>query len=246
MPKGCWIGTSGWNYDHWSGAFYADGLSRPEWFSFYAECFSTVEINYSFYRLPDEDVFDHWCAQAPEGFVYAIKANRYLTHQKRLKDCAEPLERFVGRCRRLGSHLGPVLYQLPPHWKPNIDRLATFLALLPADMTHVIEFRDNRWFIDAVRALMSAHNVGFCRHDHPDVGYDCPDWATGDVDYFRFHGSRQGPNGSYTEQELERHARILRRSVHDGRPVYAYFNNDAFACAPENAQSLAARLDAAP
>jgi uncharacterized protein YecE (DUF72 family) len=246
MPEGCEIGTSGWIYDHWAGAFYPDRLPQADWFACYAERFSTVEINYSFYRLPDEDVFDRWRDQAPHGFVYAVKANRFLTHQKRLKDCAEALERFVGRCRRLGPSLGPVLYQLPPRWKPNIDRLATFLALLPTDMAHAIEFRDSRWFIEPVRALLSAHNVAFCRHDHLDGGADCPDWSTGNIDYFRFHGSRRSADGGYTDVELDRHAKTLRRRLLDGRRVYAYFNNDAFARAPENALSLIARLQAAP
>lgn len=246
MPEDCYIGTSGWNYGHWAGVFYPPDLPKSAWFSFYAERFSSVEINYSFYRLPEETTFDHWREQSPEGFVYALKANRYLTHQKRLKDCAEPLEKFVGRCRRLGPHLGPILYQLPPRWKPNLDRLAAFLGLLPGDMTHVFEFRDPRWFTDPVRALLAARNVGFCRHDHPDGGDDCPDWATGEIDYFRFHGSRKSADVGYTDDELDRGARMARWSLHDGRRVYAFFNNDAHGCAPRDAKALSARLDAAP
>lgn len=246
MPKDCYIGTSGWNYGHWAGVFYPQGLAKSDWFSFYAERFSSVEINYSFYRLPDESTVDHWRELAPEGFVYALKANRYLTHLKRLKDCAEPLENFTRRCRGLGPHLGPLLYQLPPRWRPNVDRLAAFLDLLPGDMTHVFEFRDPRWFVEPVCALLAAHNVCLCRHDHPDGGDDCPDWTTGEIDYFRFHGSRESADGGYTEAELDRHARTLRRCISRDRRVYAYFNNDAFGCAPANARTLITRLDTPP
>jgi uncharacterized protein YecE (DUF72 family) len=125
------IGTSGWIYKHWRGVFYPERLPAREWFAFYARSFDTVEINNTFYRLPSPAAFAAWHDQAPPGFVYAVKASRYLTHMKKLKDPADALERILGRARLLGPYLGPVLYQLPPHWRCDLDRLREFLAALP-------------------------------------------------------------------------------------------------------------------
>lgn len=232
----CRVGTSGWDYPHWKGVFYPTELPRKHWFAFYAARFDTVEINYSFYRLPNEATFDHWRDAAPSGFRYAIKANRYLTHIKRLKDCAEALPRFLDRCRRLGTHLGPILYQLPPNWRLNTERLERFTADLPTDLTHVFEFRDNRWFVEPIRRVLADRGLGFCIHDHDDV--DCPPWITGPVAYFRFHGSRKGRQGGYTPREIESHAITVRQALLKGHDVYAYYNNDAFGRAIGNARRL--------
>lgn len=239
----CRVGTSGWDYPHWKGLFYPAELPRKEWFAFYGARFSTVEINYSFYRLPDEATFDHWRDAAPKGFKYAIKANRYLTHVKRLKECAEPLHRFLDRCRRLENHLGPVLYQLPPHWRLNTDRFELFTRDLPGDLTHVFEFRDDRWFVDPVREILDDRGLAFCIHDHE--GAECPHWMTGPVAYLRFHGSRIGRQGGYTHREIERQAELARLAIADGRDVYAYYNNDAFGCAVRDARRLHDRVDSA-
>jgi uncharacterized protein YecE (DUF72 family) len=142
MNTHCHIGTSGWVYPHWRGVFYPPDLPQSRWFDYYSQHFATVEINSSFYRLPAETTFDRWQAQAPPGFIYAVKANRFLTHLKRLKDVAEPLERFLSRARRLGDTLGPILWQLPPHWHADPVRLESFATLLPTDVTNVFEFRD--------------------------------------------------------------------------------------------------------
>ncbi len=142
------IGTSGWNYDHWRGCFYPDDLPSSRWFSHYAQTFDTVEINNTFYHQPENATFDEWREQAPPGFLYAVKANRYLTHMKKLNDPREPLQRFLSGARRLKEHLGPLLYQLPPHWHKNLARLREFVELLPGDLKHVIEFRDRDWLCD--------------------------------------------------------------------------------------------------
>jgi uncharacterized protein YecE (DUF72 family) len=134
------IGCSGWNYKHWRERFYPKGLPVRSWFAFYAEHFDTVEINNSFYMLPKGETFDKWQAQAPPDFRYAVKANRFLTQAKKLKDCEEPLERMMPLFRRLGPTLGPVLYQLPPRLKLNLERLETFLQLVPKDVINVFEF----------------------------------------------------------------------------------------------------------
>ena len=160
------IGTSGWNYLHWRGPFYPTGLPTNRWFEHYAAVFDTVEINNTFYQLPELATFHHWREQAPPAFIYAVKANRYLTHQKKLSDPAESLQHFLGRVRILRPHLGPILYQLPPRWKRNIDRLARFCALLPRDLTHVFEFRDPDWLNDETYSILVAHSASLCIHDH--------------------------------------------------------------------------------
>ncbi len=230
------VGTSGWVYPHWRDVFYPIGLPQREWFAHYARHFDTVEINNTFYRLPAETTFDAWRDQAPVGFLYAVKASRYITHVRRLRDCAEPLERFLSRVRRLGPHLGPILYQLPPRWKPNLDRLARFLALLPPDLTHVVEFRDERWFIPEVFDLLRAHNVAFCIFHMPEL--ETPLEVTADVVYVRFHGAGALYMGSYPDDVLRTWAARMREWVASGLQVYAYFNNDAFGNAVRNALTL--------
>src|SRR4051812_2044527 len=173
------IGCSGWNYRHWRERFYPRGLPQKHWFAFYAEHFDTVEINNSFYRLPKTETFDTWREQAPPGFCYAVKANRFLTQAKKLKDCAEPLERMMAPFRHLGSRLGPILYQLPPRFRINLDRLEQFLMLAPRNVTNVFEFRDSSWHDDAVLELLDRYGPGFCAHDMP--GLETPRWAAGPV-----------------------------------------------------------------
>ena len=230
------VGTSGWVYTHWRGAFYPPDLPQTGWFTHYAKEFDTVEINYSFYRLPSEEAFDRWREQAPERFVYAVKANRYITHLKKLKDAAEPLARFLARVRRLEGKLGPILWQLPPNWRANLERLETFAALLPPDLTHVFEFRDSRWFIAPLRRLLEQHGLALCIFDMP--GLPCPVWVTGDVVYLRFHGSGMVYGGRYGREGLHPWAVRISEWLREGRQVYAYFNNDAFGFAVEDAREL--------
>ena len=230
------VGTSGWVYPHWRDVFYPRDLPQKAWFAYYARHFDTVEINNTFYRLPADTTFDAWRQQAPPGFLYAVKASRYITHVRRLRECADPLARFLARARRLGPHLGPILYQLPPRWKPNPERLAAFLALLPADLTHVIEFRDPRWFIPDVRDLLRAHNVAFCQFHMPDL--ETPAWVTATTVYIRFHGAGARYMGSYPDAFLRQWADRIRDWAEAGLTVYAYFNNDAFGNAVRNARTL--------
>jgi uncharacterized protein YecE (DUF72 family) len=229
------IGTSGWIYNHWRERFYPQDLRPNHWFAYYAQHFDTVEINNTFYRLPSETAFDAWREQAPGGFVYAVKASRFLTHMKKLKDPEEPIERILGRARRLGPTLGPVLYQLPRGWKCNVNRLAHFFAALPRDLTHVMEYRRPDWLCDEVYELMRSYRIGLCIHDllpqHPRI-------ATSNVVYIRFHGAGQKYGGSYSSAQLRRWADWIRRQALLGRKVFAYFNNDAEAHAVKNAQTL--------
>ncbi len=238
MAGQLWIGTSGWVYPHWRGVFYPDDLPQGRWFAHYARHFATVEVNNTFYRLPGEAAFVRWREQAPPGFRYALKANRFLTHIKRLNDCAEPLERFLSRARLLGDRLGPLLYQLPPHWHCRPERLAAFLPLLPGDLTHVLEFRDESWLVEPVFDLLAQHGVGLCLASMP--GLPCPLRATSPVVYMRMHGWQYLYGDKYPLDELRRWAERLAAFQAEGRDVYVYFNNDAFGYAVENALELKA------
>ena len=137
-----WIGTSGWVYRHWKGIFYPRDLPAARQLSFYAEHFPTVEINYSFYRLPTRENFEHWRDETPPGFTFAVKASRFLTHVKKLKDPEEPLANLLDRARGLGDKLGPILFQFPPNWPKDLDRLQAFLPLLPRELRFAFEFRN--------------------------------------------------------------------------------------------------------
>lgn len=231
-----YIGTSGWIYKHWRGVFYPPDLPAGRWFDYYAGHFRTVEINYTFYRLPEASTFDEWRQQAPGGFVYTVKASRYITHLKKLKDPQEPLARFTGRARRLGGHLGPILYQLPPHWGLNLERLRAFVELLPADLWHVFEFREPSWFAEETLALLDQHGVGLAITDFP--GVVSPVRTTGRLAYLRFHGSQRAYEGSYSDAELRPWAGRIREFAGRGLPTYVYFNNDAHGHAVHNALRL--------
>jgi uncharacterized protein YecE (DUF72 family) len=236
MTTRCHIGTSGWIYAHWRGVFYPPDLPQARWYEHYARHFETVEINYSFYRLPSEAAFDQWRAQAPAGFVYAIKANRFLTHVKRLKDATEPLERFLSRARRLDDKLGPILWQLPPRWRADPARLESFTTLLPPDCVHVFEFREPSWFVQPVQEVLERFGLGFCIFDMP--GLPCPLWVTSQVVYLRFHGAGMLYPGRYGWDGLQPWAEHIQQWLAEGRTIYAYFNNDAFGHAVEDARIL--------
>jgi uncharacterized protein YecE (DUF72 family) len=235
------IGTSGWEYDHWRGSFYPSDLRRDRWLEHYAERFDTVELNASFYRLPLRATFDRWATRVPDGFVYAVKASRYLTHVKRLKEPMEPLARLWGRADGLGPHLGPVLYQLPPRWKPDLERLAGFLAALPGGRAQAIEIRDPRWYGEETVAAIAAADVAVCLHDMPGSARAGP--PTGPFAYVRFHGAGQRYGGRYPDAVLERWAASMVEWADGGMPVWAYFNNDIGGHAVVDAERLRAEVE---
>jgi uncharacterized protein YecE (DUF72 family) len=237
----CRIGTSGWVYPHWRGIFYPTHLAQTRWYAAYAEHFDTVEINTSFYHLPAEETFDHWREQAPPGFVYAVKANRYLTHVKRLKNALDALEHFLSHTRRLAHQLGPILWQLPPNWGADPARLADFAKLLPDDLVHAFEFRDPHWFVPPVQEVLEHYGLTFCIFDMP--GSACPSWVTSRTVYLRFHGREQAYGGRYGPERLRPWAERIRGWLAEGRAVYAYFNNDAMGNAVEDAKTLQSLLD---
>lgn len=235
------VGCSGWQYKHWRGDFYPAGLPARRWFEHYASSFDTVEVNNSFYRLPEAATFRAWSSRAPDGFTFAVKASRFLTHMKKLKDPDAPVERFFDRARELGKHLGPVLYQLPPGWKLNLSRLEHFLQVLPRDVRHVLEFRDPTWYADDVYELMAQHGVALCLHDMR--GSATGRLRIGPFVYVRFHGSGARYGGAYTPAQLEPWAAWLREQAASGVPGYAYFNNDLGGHAPRDAQTLRRLLE---
>ena len=224
------IGTSGYHYDHWKGVFYPEELSKAEWFSYYARNFDTVEINNTFYRLPESETFEAWRRQAPTGFCYALKFSRYGSHILRLKKPRDTIRRFLKRADRLGELLGPILVQLPPNWKANPERLHAFLKAAPKDHRWAIEFRDPRWLCEEVFTILARHNAALCIHDMID-GH--PRRITADWVYLRFHGDHY--SGSYSSEKLRAEARWIRQQLGDGKDAFVYFNNDAQGYAVQNA-----------
>lgn len=237
---GIHVGCSGWVYRHWRGIFYPEGLPQKRWFEHYASQFDTVEINASFYRLPLASTFEGWREKAPPGFRYAVKVNRSITHMKKLFDCEEETDRFVALARPLREKLGPLLYQLPPSLHKNVERLDAFLARLPGDLMHVVEFRHNSWYNQEVLALLDRHNVGFVVHDLR--GLISPRWASGRTAYIRFHGTSGRYHGRYGAEILKDWAEWCREQRDLGRSVWCYFNNDIHGHALADAQDLKAIL----
>jgi uncharacterized protein YecE (DUF72 family) len=234
------IGCSGWQYRHWRGTFYPPGLAQHRWLDYYASRFDTVEINNTFYRLPESSAFATWRKGVHQGFVYSVKASRFLTHMKKLKDPKAPLDRLFSRARFLGRALGPVLYQLPPRWGLDIDRLATFVRNLPAGRRHAIEFRDRSWYTDEVFALLEQHNVACCVHDM--AGSATGRCRIGPFVYARFHGPGKY-TGRYSDQTLNEWAIWFAARLREGWPVFAYFNNDVGGQAPQDALRLRRKLN---
>jgi len=228
------IGTSGFHYNHWKGIFYPAGLSKAEWFSYYARHSDTVEINNTFYHLPPGSTFDAWRKQAPPGFLYALKFNRYGSHWMRLKKPRQTIANFLRVAERLGKFLGPILVQLPPHWNVDAERLDAFLSASPRrSLRWAVEFRNRSWLCDEIYKILKRHNAALCIHDmiknHPRV-------LTADWTYLRYHGDHYC--GTYSHQKLAADAKWIRALLASGRDVFAYFNNDAEGYAVENAANL--------
>jgi len=230
------IGTSGWYYNHWRGPFYPAGLPKNKWFEYYAERFDTVEINNTFYRLPKPDYLKRWHRLAPEDFIYSVKANRYITHIKRLKEPTGELERFFERVGILAEKLGPVLYQLPPGLHKDLDRLAAFAKLLPERPPAVFEFRHKSWFSQDTFELLGRLGLAFCIHDMP--GVTSPRVVTSDIIYIRFHGPAGKYTGSYSKSALKDWVQWIKGQRQKVQSIYAYFNNDIAGYAIANASQL--------
>jgi uncharacterized protein YecE (DUF72 family) len=230
------VGTSGWQYDSWKEPFY-EGAPKRAWLELYASRFPVVEVNNSFYQLPKEETFDRWKAETPAGFLFAVKASRYITHIRRLRDCKESVELFWSRATRLGEKLGPVLFQFPPNFGLEAERLREFLALLPTEMRTAFEFRDDSWRTDEVLALLDGAGAAWVLADRP--GWQVPLLTTGGWSYVRFHQGRAVHPG-YTRRKLRTWAdRIVEL---EAKEVFAFFNNDPLAAAPRDAETLTSLL----
>lgn len=232
-----YIGTSGWQYAHWRGTFYPPGVPQREWLAHYVRRFRTVELNNSFYHLPEAATFEAWRRATPGDFVFAVKMSRYLTHLKRLRDPAEPVARFMDRAGRLGRKLGPVLVQLPPRMKADPARLDAALALFAAGTRVAVEFRDQSWFCDEVRAVLEARGAALCLADSPT--FRTPAWRTAGWGFVRFHAGEGDPFPCYREGQLDRWARRIAELWPPRATVHTYFNNDGNTCAPRDAVTFA-------
>lgn len=235
------IGTSGWHYDHWRGPFYPDDMASDAWLRYYAGRFDAVEVNNSFYRLPGEGTLASWRDSVPDGFRFAAKASRFITHMKKLKDPAGPVDSFLTRMRTLGDRLGPVLFQLPPRWHVDLPRLNAFLEVLPADVRAVFEFRDASWFDDRVYEALDRHGAAFCIYDL--AGTESPHVVTGGLAYVRLHGSGAAYEGDYTPRMLSGWAGACSAWRRAGHDVHVYFDNDAHGYAPKDAMALEGMLE---
>jgi uncharacterized protein YecE (DUF72 family) len=231
------IGCSGWTYKHWAGAFYPAEVRVKDRLAWYATRFATAEINASFYGLPRETTVQSWTSQVPEGFCFAWKVSRFISHNKKLKDCKASVDLVFGRMSGLGDKQGPALVQLPPSLARDDARLAAFADWLPKDRRIAIEFRHPSWYEPAVLELLEAQGLALCISDHADA--PSPSVATADFVYLRLHGPGGRYAGRYRRRELAAWSTRVKAWAADGRDVYVYFDNDIGAAAPADAAALA-------
>lgn len=237
------IGTSGWMYDHWRGPFYPDNLDKQDWIRYYGARFKTVEINNTFYQLPSCDTLTRWRDCVAEDFLFTVKASRYITHMKKLKDPGKIVPHFVERIRVLGGRLGPVLFQLPPAWRVNTNRLDAFLDALEPGLRYAFEFRDPSWYTDAIHEVLARHGAAFCIYEL--AGHQSPEVVTTDFVYIRLHGPGEAYQGCYDRRTLVAWKNKILGWAADGSRVYCYFDNDAHGYAARNATELQALVSGA-
>jgi uncharacterized protein YecE (DUF72 family) len=232
------IGCSGWSYEHWRGVLYPEHGSTEGWLGRYAERFDAVEVNATFYRLPTRQAVERWANATPSRFCFAVKASRYLTHVRRLRDLEDGLQRLEERIAPIvaASKLGPILWQLPATFRRDEERLGAALEALDAGR-HAFEFRHESWFTDSVYDLLRRHGAALVVADRAP-GAPSPNVETSEWSYFRFHAGR-GRGGTYTRRQLEDWASVIERT---GGDVYAFFNNDWNGFAVENAERLRSLL----
>ncbi len=235
------IGTSGWNYNHWRKHFYPEKLPVRSWLEYYTENFDTVEINNSFYQLPKENAIKNWMETTPGNFTFAVKASRYITHMKKLKEPEDAFSKFFDRIKMLGKKLGPALFQLPPRWHADPDRLAAFMKLIPKKLRVAFEFRDDTWWKDNILDILKKHNAAFCIYELD--GVNSPVEITADFIYLRMHGPKGSYEGSYDDSELAEWADKIKKWSRKGLDVYCYFDNDEKAYAAKNALTLKRMLE---
>lgn len=231
------IGTSGYHYKHWLGTFYPPKTPATKMLAYYTQHFDTLELNNSFYRLPTKAAFESWRDATPENFVFAVKASRFITHNKKLKDPENALDNILARAAHLGKKLGPVLFQLPPRWKVNVERLQALLEILPRELRYVFEFRETSWMTAEVYRLLRRYNAAFCIYQL--AGYQSPLEITADFTYVRLHGPDAGKyQGSYSNPELGKWAERIDDWTTKLNGIYVYFDNDQAGYAAHNAITL--------
>jgi uncharacterized protein YecE (DUF72 family) len=236
-----WVGVSGWQYPDFTERFYPKNLEPSEQLSYYARYFQTVEINSTFYQLPKVKTVGHWYDQVSDDFIFAVKANRYITHMKNLLEPEETLPEFYKRVSLFKEKAGPILFQLPPHWKVNVDRLRNFLSVLKHDYRYTLELRNKTWLTEDVYSLLRRYNIAFCMYD---FNYrQSPFLITADFVYIRLHGPGRAYNDPYDLELLGRWADRIEGWVRSGKDVYCYFDNTHRGYAWENAQTLLALLE---
>jgi uncharacterized protein YecE (DUF72 family) len=236
------IGTSGWHYKHWLGTFYPAGITAKQQFDYYKQLFDTVEINNSFYKLPPREVFEGWYQNSPAKFLFVIKANRFITHNLKLTRPKEPLARLFNSILVLKEKLGPILFQLPPKWKVNVERLREFLTALPVAYNYVFEFRNETWYHEDVYRLLQEFNCAFCIYDLG--GHKSPVKITANFVYVRLHGPSENKyQGSYSKAALKKWAKQCLEWQSLKKNVYVYFDNDQEGYAAFNALTLKALIN---
>ena len=243
-----WIGCSGFSYSHWKdGVFYPPGLAQRQWLEYYAEKFSTVELNVTFYRLPAPANFISWQARTPKGFVFVLKGSKLITHLHDLKNVSELVKQFMERGLLLEEKLGPILWQTKPSFKKDLPRLQAFVQILSGfpGTRHAFEFRNPTWFDSETYRILADAGMTVCRADQPQGLPEPPDDFP--FLYLRRHGpAGQAYRGCYSKEQLETDARLIRKWLGEGKAVYAYFNNDLGGHAPANALELQLLLKQGP
>ena len=234
------IGTSGWHYKHWRGLFYPKELPAAKMLEFFTHHFSTVEINNTFYRLPTESALQSWREAVPRGFLFAVKGSRFITHMKKLRDPENAIAIFFERIRALGKTLGPILFQLPPRWPVNAERLEEFLGLIPRNHQYVFEFREASWCCSDVYKILERHNAALCMHDWG--GSEWPGELTANFAYVRMHGPGGAYHGDYDARMLKSWVKRIEK-WEQLTTVFVYFNNDQGGYAIKNAKELLQFLD---
>ncbi len=237
MPCDLRIGTSGFHYKHWKGPFYPRKLPASAMLDFYVQRFDTLELNNSFYRLPTISAFECWREATPENFIFAVKASRFITHNKKLKDPENAVDNLLPRAAHLGNKLGPVLFQLPPKWRVNPERLRRLLEILPRELRYAFEFRELSWMSAEVISILREFNAAFCIYEL--AGYHSPLSITADFTYVRLHGPDSGKyQGNYSDQQLSQWARQTETWAKELKAIYIYFDNDQAGYAALNALRL--------
>jgi len=230
------IGTSGWHYKHWKGTFYPDKTKDSEQLNYFIQKFKTVELNNSFYRLPAIETFRNWYAATPHDFIFSVKGSRYISHLKKLILDKQAVDEFLDHVTHLKEKLGPILFQLPPRWEVNVERLSTFVSYLPKNQQFTFEFRNSTWYTEEVYQVLRQHHCAFCIYEL--AGHQSPEVVTANFIYIRLHGPGDKYQGSYTDKALKDWAKKCKNWQQNGKDIYVYFDNDQAGYAAFNAQKL--------